>query len=139
MQRAKVFFYVCLGVSAIAVGLNLFAREVTGQGTNEISNVAFGTAPGANVVCTSSGDIWWHTNEADGSNPERHLLGHVNSSSPIVAVGNTTDDTLVAYAQNGDFYSSVNLGGSWTYRGNLFGGATQATGTTWGRVKAERR
>ena len=91
MQRAKAFFYVSLGILALAGAFHLGANTAQGQGAG-VAAVAFGGSNG------------W------------------------------------ALASNGDFYQNNSSDGSvWLLRGNIFGSPVQATETTWGRIKADRR
>jgi hypothetical protein len=68
------------------------------------------------------------------------------SQSPIVATsitnrGSNPADGFYVLAENGDVYYVGNpTGWNPTQLGNVFGGGpVQATETTWGRIKAERR
>jgi hypothetical protein len=60
--------------------------------------------------------------------------------NPVVTAGSNgmSPHQWLAITQNGDAYTST-AGNTWTFTGNVFGAPTQATETTWGRVKAERR
>ena len=61
-------------------------------------------------------------------------------SNPVVAIAG---DNWIWYAvtANGDVYGNTASGGSgtWTFKSNVFGGATPASQPTWGQVKAKYR
>jgi hypothetical protein len=98
MHPAKRFFYVSLGILALAVAFHLGATSAQSQ------------APGNPVVAA---------------------CGASNGGGFL---------EVVAITANGDAYKSSDLGNSWQHRGNCFSGAPiQTQGTTWGRIKAERR
>ena len=85
MQRARVFFYVSLGILALVGAFHLGSARAYSQGGVSVASIT-GT-----------------------------------SSCPIVVV-----------ATNGDVYEATNCDlSSWTFRGNVFGGAVQANETTW--------
>ena len=96
MQRAKTFFYVSLGILALAVAFHFGARSAQSQAPSPIVAATQMATSGAANVFLENGDVWvWN-----GSN---------------------------------DFQGR--------FRGNVFGGdaPVQATETTWGRIKADRR
>jgi len=95
MQRAKTFFYVSLGILALAGAFHLGAQTAQSQaGTAASISFNHGVGGDFNVV-TSDGDVY----RVDGS----------GAFNPF-------------------------------FRGNIFSGApVQATETTWGRIKADRR
>ena len=61
--------------------------------------------------------------------------------NPIVATAGAGGIGTLAITVNGDVYrADKSNGNSWRFAGNVFAGApVQATETTWGRIKAERR
>lgn len=96
MRGAKTFFYVSLGILALAGAFHMGARSAQGQ------------APG----------------------------------NPVVGISSTgaASFAFLAVTANGDVYKSSSLGDTWILVSNVFSGApVQATETTWGRIKAERR
>jgi len=107
MHSAKTFFYVSLGILALAGAFHLGASTARGQATGVVAsvrgNLSFRDAAGNESpawVVTQSGDVYgWPS-----------------------------------------YQSYMQVGVPPQYLGNLFsGGPVQTQGTTWGRIKAERR
>jgi len=79
-----------------------------------------------------------------GCGPPGTMLYPVPGSDPIIATSVEFAGSGVPLARallaNGDVYDGGGDAGTWHYMGNLFQvGPVQSQGTTWGRIKAERR
>ena len=137
MQRAKAFFYVSLGILALAGAFQLWTNIANSQILNEIS--AADIACTGTFLSTANGDVYLASHSFDGSTISWSPRGHINTISPIVAIENNRGTFTHAYASNGDYFRSTNSGATWEFGGNVFGAPVQATETTWGRIKADRR
>jgi hypothetical protein len=136
MQRARAFFYVSLGVVALAVVFHLGAKSAQSQSAGQVGAVRFGAT--LSLVAASNGDVYLDHHASDGSGAAWTLVGHIPTTSPIVGIGNEDGNNVLAYGSNGDLFSSTNFGSTWQRRGNMFG-AVSTMPTTWGRIKADRR
>jgi len=134
MQRAKTFFYVSLGILAIAFAFHLGATSVRAQSPCQLDVAEVGTSGNASGVI---GRTFQYTND-DGS-----------SASVPVAIPGT--ERVLATDQGGPsgLQPTVILedgevlrwtgGPTWDSVGNLCPASAPAVRTTWGRIKADRR
>ena len=145
MQRAKAFFYVSLGVLALAASFHFGARSARGQAGGPITAASIGDG-GEFAAVESSGKIWLLADDGVGV-PLGFLMAP--KAGAIIAVeynGWASVPSLdgapvrVLY-EDGDAYSRpADSGSAWIYLGNIFTGApVQMQGTTWGRLKALHR
>ena len=67
------------------------------------------------------------------------IKGNIHSPSPIVSIHSGEDTHVHAFAQNGDFFASADLGRTWHLTGNVFGPPIPALQRSWGELKARYR
>lgn len=89
-------------------------------------------------MAATNGDVYRDDHAVDGSNPQWTLRGHITTTAPIVGTGNESDDYVLAYASNGDFFSSSDFGVNWELRGNMFNTSPVRVGS-WGNLKNQYR
>ena len=143
MNRARSFLYVCLGVLALAVAVQLGARSAQSQG----GAFVLGGVNGAYQCAVDAGGAFWFlAEEAPGGRvttfgplaPPRtgtpmEVDPSLNDSSPSLA--NTSLRVLYSDGDAWHYYY-----GTWYHLGNLgTGGPVPTALKTWGRIKAERR
>jgi len=137
MRAARTFFYVALGILALSVAFSLHPRASKSQ-TNHLVFGAVeenGRLGPSFTGLDANGQLWF--NVANESYPD----GPRALPKPGTIVGAARSYILY---EDGDIYA---YGGvingepiGWTFLFNLFAqGPTQATETTWGRIKADRR
>jgi len=144
MQRARAFFYVSLGVLALAGAFHLGAQ--TAQGQAGLLTIG---SPGAGI--DMGGQVWvFQTRGATSGIPGIPIgsLPQPKSGTPIHVSMGVGDPGAglppsLSTAQGWILYDDGDLfawdGGGWFYKGNLIGAPVQATETSWGRIKADRR
>jgi len=134
-MSAKSFFYVSLGILALAAAYHLGASNARAQSGGAITMPSC-DGPVAGVV----GRSLYYLNGNTGSTGVLH--DPIPGTSPIIATG-CDSAHLQVLLENGDVYgwngTADAPGGYWTYYGNLVGGATPATRESWGAVKAAHR
>ena len=134
MERAKAFFFVCAGMFLLALGYQLGARSAGAQGGAQIDGAAiamsqnpFTDPPRASGVVGRTFYFWYQGGT--------HVAGApVPGTETVIATEPNYEQVMLA---NGDMYQSN--GDSWTYLGNLLGGATATHRQTWGALKARYR
>ena len=136
MQRAKTFFYVSLGFLALAGAFALGAQTAQGQAGAEIT--AFSWRGNLIAPLWAGDDAGRLYGTQEWNQPWQYY-----HQFPAPIVGMEPQGAFHVILSNGDVYiphSSIAPDGEWFVINNIFGGApVQATETTWGRVKAERR
>lgn len=136
MVKAKAFFFVSLGILALAVAFHLGARSAQGQ-ASRLSQGHISTGSGGETVTglDESGQFWvWQRGSSVRQTGDLPKPGNVVATSGYGGWGAVLYD-------DGDLYFSSNYPAAlqWEFMGNLFDSPVQSTQTTWGRVKAERR
>lgn len=132
-----------LALAAMCVAAFLMGIGAARGGSQELTAIL--AAPTA-FAATSSGDVYHQQGYGDlsGNAPlSWSLVGHITSSSPIIAIrhmgGDATSEYVWAYAADGSFFVSNDNGRTWALKGNVFGGSTPVTETTWGGLKVRYR
>jgi hypothetical protein len=139
MKRARAFFYVSLGILALALAFHLGASTARSQAA---SSIVVGGADETNYVNTTvaidqSGQLWMNSNNG--------LVGPYQLPKPgqvAAASGWGPYYALVLYTDGDDWEGDASGGGPmrWHLRANLLSnGPVQTQRETWGRVKADRR
>jgi hypothetical protein len=128
---AKKFFYVCAGLFLLMAAYAVGARSAVAQsGSIQGASLEFtGNGPGHyRASAVRNGQFYWLTEGTTVGRP-------VGSSfaEPVIA---TDPKALGVLLENGDVLQISGEAGDWTFRGNLFGGATPAQRSTWGQVKS---
>src|SRR5262245_7600887 len=138
MQRARAFFYVSLGILALAVSWRLFvAAPALAQAQTPIGDVnpsstdyAYGVQGStlyAAAVVVGQLDVATVPLPVSGT----VIACYGRNQGGSITLG------IVLYADGSIYdYSS---GNGWRADGSLFPGGEPAIRTTWGRVKADRR
>ena len=130
------FFFACAGIFLLALSYHFGAGTAISQSSTEVGGVRFGATIG--LVAATNGDVYRDDHTVDGTNPQWTLRGHIPTTAPIVALGNESDNYVLAYASNGDFFSSSDFGASWELRGNVFNSTPVRIGS-WGHLKNQYR
>lgn len=128
MNRARSFFFVCLGVLCLAITYHLGARSAGAQsGTIDAGNVWYCSADCAAAVIG-------RTYYRDGAPIPN---GPIPGTAPVVAVGVGSNGCPAVMLANGDIYRTHPTStGPWTFDGNAVGNATPAQSISVGRLKA---
>jgi hypothetical protein len=139
MRAAKTFAYVSLGILAVVVTSLSIHRTATGQPLRTLTVGGISFINGIDYVGLDQEGMLWATG-ANGT----VFLGPIAlpETGRVVAVSGVTTPALpqlfVLYEDGNSYQWKPSTG--WTLGGNVFSGApVQATETTWGRIKAERR
>ncbi len=141
MQRAKTFFYVSLGILALAASFELGARSAAGSTTGMAvrAGISMPAEYGPVAAAVDPGGMIWALEHSAGS-PAGPLAppkpGPIASVLVSGADAASIQQAVVLY-EDGDFFEFS--GNQWQYYGNVFAAATPSKASTWGRVKAERR
>jgi hypothetical protein len=140
---AKRFFFVCAGISLLAVCFHFGARSATATGVG-LEGPEF-SGENSNTYVTFSMNRIMSGYSFDGAAYVALPLpsGPVPGTDEIVAtrlVPGGDSGTYFALLANGDIYDAAVGSGepAWVYRGNL-AGQTPAERVTWGSVKARYR
>jgi hypothetical protein len=136
MQRARAFFYVSLGILALAVAFHLGATSAhsqTGSG-RQLTALAFADNQSCSglYAVDSQGTFYTYcgpsTWRATGQLP-----------GPIAAIANYQDGRSYWIGlANGDIYT-VDNEAHFTFHSNVFASPVPTERETWGRIKADRR
>ncbi len=123
MVKVKAFFFVSLGILALAVAFHLGARSAQGQASR-----------------LSQGRRTHRVRSQSQRGSSVRQTGDLPKPGNVVATSGYGGWGAVLY-DDGDLYFSSNYPAAlqWEFMGNLFDSPVQSTQTTWGRVKAERR
>lgn len=149
MRAAKTFFYVSLGILALAGAFHLGAQTAQGQAGNRVvvggiaglgayDPAAFGVDPSGNIWAKDATSTPLNEGTGPIAPPKAGTIAAVEGSTN----NNPLNTTISVLYEDGDifYYTSTGSIFMWRFVGNLFSGApVQATETTWGRIKAERR
>jgi photosystem II stability/assembly factor-like uncharacterized protein len=137
---AKRFLYVCAGLFLLALTYHLGVRRADAQapgnpvvgvvGPNGCNHLAV-TANGDSYT-TSDQTNWQHTGNVFGADPPA-------PGNSVIGVAAANSCGNMAVTENGDCFTTGDNGTTWRRSGNVFGAPTAATGTTWGKVKADYR
>jgi hypothetical protein len=136
MHKAKSFFYVSLGILALAVAFHLGATSAKGQAGAgpQVAGVT-GSGVVSAAIVDAAGYIWA---TAGLNNP---VFGPIAppSSTRIIAIGaGEYGAHIFIVNEGGEFWEWT--GSSWLLQHSFPSGPpTAAERTTWGRIKAERR
>ena len=143
MREARAFFYVSLGILALAGAFHLAVGSARGQsGMATVGGLAVKVQGGPIAAAVDeNGMIWGMDHNAEtSSGPLAPPKPGAISSVVVYGAGAGGIDLATVLYVDGDFYDYARSFGGWSFLGNLFSGApVQATETTWGRVKADRR
>ena len=90
-------------------------------------------------VVTSNKDVYYALYPPNGSGAHWSRMGTIPSSSPIISIHAAEDTYVHAFAANGNFYVSADLGQTWQVMGNVLGAPTSDVDATWGTLKARYR
>jgi len=130
MHRAKAFFFVSLGVLALAVSYTFGAVNARSQAANQVViGSVYGHPLNPNAwAIDQQGQIWvWYSGA---------LSGPIATPKPgrVIAFYNEDGGTYWFLYEDGDIYHGE------TRITNLFAnGPVPAQVQTWGRIKADRR
>jgi hypothetical protein len=135
MQRARAFFYVCAGISLLALSYHLGASSVHAQTGTTIDGGAIAYVQGLPAGYRASGVVGRTFYSMDGSGNGIVQPSPIPGTSRVIA---TDPAYFSVMLENGDMFVSAGSAG-WTRLGNLFGLPTPAAQQTWGQVKASYR
>jgi hypothetical protein len=135
MHRVKAFFYVSLGILALAVAFHFGAMSAHSAAATQGVLGAVGSTPSGNGTAAAldgQGMLWvWATGCGAPTGPLS--LPKTGQILALSADANRCGEYWVLYA-DGDLYHNRDL------VTNLFAsGPIPTESTTWGRVKADRR
>ena len=146
MQRAKTFFFVSLGILALAGAFHLGARTASGQFGQRA--VAFAGPDGAYRVLDDAGNLYevavsngFAGGSCVGIQGVRFINNLFNGPPPSPVVSMLyLNGAYYLLLESGDLYYICHTNQETIFAGNVFGSVpTQTERTTWGRIKAERR
>jgi len=133
MHPAKRFFYVSLGILALAAAFHLGARSVVAQSCQlDVAEVGSdGTASG--VI----GRTFYYTTWEGESFA---LPAPIPGTARVIAIqqGGGSGLQPMVVLEDGEVLRWPGEG-DWVHQGNLCPPPVQTTPSTWGRIKAERR
>lgn len=135
MQRARAFFYVSLGILALASAFHLGATTAQSRVASQVTLGAVGSTPSGNGTAAAldqQGYLWlWATGCGVSQGP--FTLPKSGSVVAVSADANRCGEYWLLYA-DGDLFHNQEL------VANLFSSGPISTApTTWGRIKADRR
>jgi hypothetical protein len=138
MQKIKVFFYVSLGILALAVAFQLGAQSAQGQSATKLVDIEWRVADGRAYAVDSQGGVY---SGPGYCGPLVRVATLPGNSPPVGILGGDVGGSMDFFCENGDAYT---IGGSFpnisfSYCINVFGNPVPTIPTTWGRIKAERR
>jgi hypothetical protein len=136
MNIRRRLLYIGSGILVIVGVVQLGAQTARSQSSGRL--VVGGVLQSVASGVDQSGMIWAMGGSTNGRGgpvaPPRP--GSIVATDANFGSG-PTDVLLFVLYEDGDFYWYQ--GGNWTLAGNMFGGATPAVRTTWGRLKDEMR
>ena len=141
MQRAVTFFYVSLGILALAGAFHFGAETARGRATTgggQLTSLAWGDLIGCTALFATDTQGTFYVDCGLGGNwePAGQLPGGAVEVFPFPSA-----NLIFVALANGDIYTTPkSQPGAFTFHSNVFSGLpVQAEETTWGRIKAERR
>ena len=132
MQRTKTFFYVSLGILALGVAFQMGAQTARGQSGIRVSvYAATGNALGMQWAADDVGGLYTTQDQVQPWSFFHQFSDRIVGIDP---------GGFYVVLINGDVYWRRGATGEWEIINNIFRDLpVQASETTWGRVKAERR
>jgi hypothetical protein len=132
MQRARAFFYACVGIFLLALSYHFGASSVHAQSGMTIDGGGIAYIQGLPAGYRASGVVGriFYSMDAYGNG--------IVQPTPIPGTARViaTDPAYFSVMlENGDMFVSAGSAG-WTRLGNLFGSPTPAAQATWGQLKA---
>lgn len=137
---ARKFFYVAAGMLMLAIAYQLGVTTARGQSIGTLADV-LDTGYGSYAVTPSGAVYFSYYGSLSAPAPRWSFRGTISSPSPIMHIGDAGQEvsgsvTVHAFAQNGNFYVSLDDGRTWSLHGNVFSGATPALHESWGQLKS---
>jgi hypothetical protein len=132
-MHARSFFYVSLGILALALAYHLGAASAGAQ-SGSISATWAGQANGDATLAVVGRTLY---GAGEGMNGIPLPTGPIPGTEAVVGIGMNPNDTIAILA-NGDVWRSLN-GAPWTFAWNVLGSSTATLRTTFGSIKARYR
>jgi len=93
MQKARAFFYVSLGILALAGAFALGAQTVQGQGSSPVAAGLAGLVGPSrgwqHSVVLENGDVWGVDNYSFAGGPPPQFIGNIFTGAPIQTTSTT--------------------------------------------------
>jgi hypothetical protein len=143
MNRARSFFFVCLGILALAVAYHLGATTATAQAPGNPVVQLQRSSNGNLISITSNGDAYESVSpSADGpwSFRSNVFSGATPApGNPVVGIERGNNFGMISITSKGDVYQSSDDSGAgpWTFRSNVFGSTTPAQSISIGQLKSQ--
>ena len=98
MNRARSFFFVCLGILALALAYHLGARSAGAQVGNTVTGIAW-FGQGQVLVMTQNGDCYVRTLDGPSFNSQLSSVGNFWSGGATPAKGISIGQLKARYAK----------------------------------------